>query len=99
MWIGIAVVLNVFLIVIFLTFRRIRMKRTRARANNINNETRKQIVLNSARPHEHEFKRSSKLSNLEVIQVYIDAYSCYSCYFFDLPALFIKKKKQIIACL
>ncbi|XP_026296983.1 fat-like cadherin-related tumor suppressor homolog isoform X4 [Apis mellifera] len=68
MWIGIAVVLNVFLIVIFLTFRRIRMKRTRARANNINNETRKQIVLNSARPHEHEFKRSSKLSNLEVIQ-------------------------------
>lgn len=94
MWIGIAVVLNVFLIVIFLTFRRIRMKRTRARANNINNETRKQIVLNSARPHEHEFKRSSKLSNLEVIQVYIDVYSCYSCYFFDLPALFIKKKNK-----
>nr|XP_034195560.1 fat-like cadherin-related tumor suppressor homolog isoform X8 [Osmia lignaria] len=68
MWIGVAVILNVFLIIIFLAFRRIRMKRTRARANNINNETRKQIVLNSARPHEHEFKRSSKLSNLEVIQ-------------------------------
>ncbi|XP_076767085.1 FAT atypical cadherin kugelei isoform X6 [Xylocopa sonorina] len=68
MWIGVAVVLNVFLIILFLAFRRIRLKRTRARANNINNETRKQIVLNSARPHDHEFKRSSKLSNLEVIQ-------------------------------
>lgn len=69
MWIGIALVANVFLIIVFVTCRKIRMKRTRARANNINNETRKQIVLNSARPHEHEFKRSSKLSNLEVIQV------------------------------
>nr|XP_031838717.1 fat-like cadherin-related tumor suppressor homolog isoform X2 [Nomia melanderi] len=68
MWIGVAVVLNLFLIILFVAFRKIRMKRTRARANNINNETRKQIVLNSARPHEHEFKRSSKLSNLEVIQ-------------------------------
>ncbi|XP_053978063.1 fat-like cadherin-related tumor suppressor homolog isoform X1 [Hylaeus volcanicus] len=68
MWIGVAVVSNIFLIIVVLAFRRIRMKRTRARANNINNETRKEIVLNSARPHEHEFKRSSKLSNLEVIQ-------------------------------
>ncbi|XP_076298680.1 FAT atypical cadherin kugelei isoform X2 [Lasioglossum baleicum] len=68
MWIGVAVVLNLFLIILFVAFRKIRMKRTRARANNINNETRKPIVLNSARPHEHEFKRSSKLSNLEVIQ-------------------------------
>ncbi|XP_076376857.1 FAT atypical cadherin kugelei isoform X4 [Megalopta genalis] len=68
MWIGVAVVLNLFLIILFVAFRKIRMKRTRARANNINNETRKQIVLNSARPHEHEYKRSSKLSNLEVIQ-------------------------------
>ncbi|XP_046748553.1 fat-like cadherin-related tumor suppressor homolog isoform X2 [Diprion similis] len=65
--IGILIVLFLLIIVIF-TYRRIRVKRTRARANNINNETRKQIVLNSARPHEHEFKRSSKLSNLEVIQ-------------------------------
>ncbi|XP_054014590.1 fat-like cadherin-related tumor suppressor homolog isoform X2 [Hylaeus anthracinus] len=68
MWIGVAVVSNIFLIIVVLAFRRIRMKRTRARANNINNETRKEIVLNSSRPHEHEFKRSSKLSNLEVIQ-------------------------------
>ncbi|XP_024879658.1 fat-like cadherin-related tumor suppressor homolog isoform X4 [Temnothorax curvispinosus] len=68
MWIGIAVLLNILLIIIFVAFWRIRTKRTRTRANNINNETRKQIVLNSARPHEHEFKRSSKLSNLEVIQ-------------------------------
>ncbi|XP_043267899.1 fat-like cadherin-related tumor suppressor homolog isoform X3 [Venturia canescens] len=68
MWIGVALVANVFLIIMFVCYRKIRLKRTRARANNINNETRKQIVLNSARPHEHEFKRSSKLSNLEVIQ-------------------------------
>ncbi|XP_015586979.1 fat-like cadherin-related tumor suppressor homolog isoform X2 [Cephus cinctus] len=69
MWIGIAAIVNLFLIIIiFVAYRCIRMKRIRARANNINNETRKQIVLNSARPHEHEFKRSSKLSNLEVIQ-------------------------------
>ncbi|XP_048512093.1 fat-like cadherin-related tumor suppressor homolog isoform X4 [Athalia rosae] len=69
LWISIAILLIVsILLSVCLTYRRIRIKRTRARANNINNETRKQIVLNSARPHEHEFKRSSKLSNLEVIQ-------------------------------
>lgn len=72
MWIGLAILANLFLIVIFVAFRSIRGKRTRTRgANNINNETtRKQhIVLNSARTHEHEYKRSSKLSNLEVVQV------------------------------
>ncbi|XP_014600494.1 PREDICTED: fat-like cadherin-related tumor suppressor homolog isoform X3 [Polistes canadensis] len=68
MWIGIALVINILFIVACIACRKIRIKRSRARANNINNETRKQIVLNSARPHEHEFKRSSKLSNLEVIQ-------------------------------
>lgn len=69
MWIGVALAANIVLIVIFVTCRKIRGKRTRARANHINNETRKQIVLNSARTNDHEFKRSSKLSNLEVIQV------------------------------
>ncbi|XP_023289907.1 fat-like cadherin-related tumor suppressor homolog isoform X2 [Orussus abietinus] len=68
LWVGVAVLVNVFLVVVFVAYRRIRTKRTRARADNINNETRKQIVLNSARTHEHEFKRNSKLSNLEVIQ-------------------------------
>ncbi|XP_014488108.1 PREDICTED: fat-like cadherin-related tumor suppressor homolog [Dinoponera quadriceps] len=68
MWIGGVLLLNVFVVLIFVAFRQFRLKRTRARADNINNETRKQIVLNSARPSEHEFKRSSKLSNLEVIQ-------------------------------
>ncbi|XP_058804510.1 fat-like cadherin-related tumor suppressor homolog isoform X2 [Phymastichus coffea] len=67
-WIGLAMLVNIFLVIFFITCRRIRSKRTRTRANNINNETRKQIVLNSARPNEHEFKRSSKLSNLEVVQ-------------------------------
>ncbi|XP_011297771.1 fat-like cadherin-related tumor suppressor homolog isoform X1 [Fopius arisanus] len=68
MWIGVALAANTFIIIVFVTCRRIRNKRTRARTNNINNETRKQIVLNSARTNDHEFKRSSKLSNLEVIQ-------------------------------
>ncbi|XP_051157574.1 fat-like cadherin-related tumor suppressor homolog [Leptopilina boulardi] len=68
MWIGIALGANIILIIIFVTCRKVRSKRNRARANHINNETRKQIVLNSARSNEHEFKRSSKLSNLEVIQ-------------------------------
>ncbi|XP_031780785.1 fat-like cadherin-related tumor suppressor homolog isoform X4 [Nasonia vitripennis] len=68
MWIGVAILANIILVVIFVTFRKIRSKRTRMRANNINNETRKQIVLNSSRPNDHEYKRSSKLSNLEVVQ-------------------------------
>ncbi|KAJ8667841.1 hypothetical protein QAD02_009504, partial [Eretmocerus hayati] len=67
-WIGVGIFVNLILITMCVTFRSIRSKRTRMRANNINNETRKQIVLNSARPNEHEFKRSSKLSNLEVVQ-------------------------------
>ncbi|XP_011501552.1 PREDICTED: fat-like cadherin-related tumor suppressor homolog [Ceratosolen solmsi marchali] len=68
MWIGVAILANILLVALFVTFRKIRGKRTRTRANNINNETRKQMVLNSARPNDHEFKRSSKLSNLEVVQ-------------------------------
>lgn len=68
-WIGTAIVANIFFVIVYVSCRKVRSKRTRARANNINNETRKQIVLNSARSHDHEFKRSSKLSNLEVIQV------------------------------
>ncbi|XP_053598514.1 fat-like cadherin-related tumor suppressor homolog isoform X2 [Microplitis demolitor] len=68
MWIGVSLVAILLIIIIFVTYKKIRNKRTRACANNINNETRKQIVLNSARPNDHEFKRSSKLSNLEVIQ-------------------------------
>ncbi|XP_044594516.1 fat-like cadherin-related tumor suppressor homolog isoform X4 [Cotesia glomerata] len=67
-WIGISILVIIFIIIIFLTYKKIRNKRTDACTNNINNETRKQIVLNSARPNDHEFKRSSKLSNLEVIQ-------------------------------
>jgi protocadherin Fat 1/2/3 len=52
-------------------YRRFRVKRSRERANNINNETRKDIMLNSARPNDNDFKRGSKLSNLEVSQVQI----------------------------
>ena len=69
MWIGVAILANLILLILFVTCRKVRGKRSRTRANNINNETRKEIVLNSARPNDHEYKRSSKLSNLEVVQV------------------------------
>ncbi|XP_068083906.1 fat-like cadherin-related tumor suppressor homolog [Anabrus simplex] len=63
-------VMIIFLVVcLFIIYRRFRVKRSRERANNINNETHKDIVLNSARPSDHEFKRGSKLSNLEITQV------------------------------
>ncbi|XP_046394541.1 fat-like cadherin-related tumor suppressor homolog isoform X2 [Ischnura elegans] len=68
--VGIIVALCVllFLVIIYILFRRFRVKHSRERANNINNETRKDMVLNSTRP-EPDFKRSSKLSNLEISQV------------------------------
>lgn len=64
---GIVVIL--LLVVIFILCRRCYTKRAR-RQRNINNENIKDnIVLNSTRPHEmSEFKRGSKLSNLEVNQ-------------------------------
>ncbi|XP_068085238.1 fat-like cadherin-related tumor suppressor homolog [Anabrus simplex] len=69
--VGIFVAVTIIFLVVclFIMYRRFRVKRSRERANNINNETRKDIVLNSARPNDNEFKRGSKLSNLEVTQV------------------------------
>lgn len=67
----ISIAIIFFLVTIFVIFRKCKIKRSLNRADNtINNETRKdQIVLNSTRPHEMaEFKRGSKLSNLEVNQ-------------------------------
>nr|CAD7395413.1 unnamed protein product [Timema poppensis] len=57
-------------VVFFIIYRRFRVKRSRQRANHINNDMRKDIVLNpvSARPNDNDFKRGSKLSNLEVTQ-------------------------------
>ncbi|XP_044007072.1 fat-like cadherin-related tumor suppressor homolog isoform X2 [Aphidius gifuensis] len=70
--IGIAfiiILIIIIFIIICITCRKFKKKRTRTRANNnINNETSKQAVLNSTRTNDHEFKRTSKLSNLEVIQ-------------------------------
>lgn len=68
--IAVAVSVIIVLVFAFVVYKKCRMKRSRNRENMINNETRKdQIVLNSARPHElAEFKRASKLSNLEVNQ-------------------------------
>lgn len=60
----------IFLVlVMFLTYRLCRRKSPRSHANNINNDTRKDIVLNSVTPRDGaEYKRGSKMSNLEVIQ-------------------------------
>lgn len=60
----------IFLVlVMFLSYRLCRRKSSRPHVNNINNDTRKDIVLNSVSPREHgEYKRGSKMSNLEVIQ-------------------------------
>lgn len=66
----VAVIILCLLVFLFVMYRRFRVKRSRERANNINNETRKDIMLNSTRPNDNEFKRGSKLSNLEVSQVY-----------------------------
>jgi protocadherin Fat 1/2/3 len=67
--ISVGVVVIVLLVVLFVFLRRCCARRARRRRN-INNENIKDhIVLNSTRPHEmSEFKRGSKLSNLEVNQ-------------------------------
>lgn len=59
----------IFLVIIYILCRKCQVKRTLKRSNNINNETRKDIMLNSTRGPDIDFKRSSKLSNLEVSQV------------------------------
>ncbi|XP_044259257.1 fat-like cadherin-related tumor suppressor homolog isoform X5 [Tribolium madens] len=67
--IAVGIVLILLLVILFIICRRCYTKRARRRRN-INNENIKDhIVLNSTRPHEmSEFKRGSKLSNLEVNQ-------------------------------
>lgn len=70
--IGIVAVVVVILLLVFcfILFRKFRTKRTRQHANHINNDTRKDMVLNSnCKPNDTEFKRGSKLSNLEISQV------------------------------
>ncbi|XP_065345647.1 fat-like cadherin-related tumor suppressor homolog isoform X4 [Cloeon dipterum] len=57
------------LVMLFVCFRRCSVRRSNKRSSNINNETRKDIVLNSNRSCDVDFKRSSKLSNLEMSQV------------------------------
>ena len=68
-WIAGGVGIIIILVILFIFYRRYRVRRSRSGGDQIINETRKDIVLNSARPHESEFKRGSKLSNLEVSQV------------------------------
>lgn len=66
----IAVAVIIFLVFAYIICRKCRVKASRRRQDTINNETHKDhIVLNSTRPTEMtEFKRTSKLSNLEVNQ-------------------------------
>lgn len=62
---SIALVLIVFLVTCLLC----KKSRSRSHNGNINNDPRKDIVLNSVNPRDHtEYKRGSKMSNLEVIQ-------------------------------
>ena len=68
-WLGIALAINTVLLIIFITFRKMRAKRLRTNHNNINSGASKPMILNSARTKDHEFKRTSKMSNLEVVQV------------------------------
>ncbi|XP_063239987.1 LOW QUALITY PROTEIN: fat-like cadherin-related tumor suppressor homolog [Bacillus rossius redtenbacheri] len=67
--IAVALVLILSAVLLFVLYRRFRAKRSRGRADHINNDMRKDIVLNSSRPNDNDFKRGSKLSNLEVTQV------------------------------
>lgn len=75
--VGIVAVVVIILVLVFcfILFRKLRTKRSRQHGNHINNDTRKDMVLNSTcKPNDTEFKRGSKLSNLEISQV-----SCYLC--------------------
>lgn len=64
---GISVIF--FVLILFLTCRLCKRKSTRMHTNNIHNDTRKEIVLHSAVKREPgEYKRGSKISNLEIVQ-------------------------------
>ncbi|XP_059483774.1 fat-like cadherin-related tumor suppressor homolog isoform X2 [Neocloeon triangulifer] len=67
--IGAVLFLIFVLVLLFICIRRCTIRRNNKRSSNINNETRKDIVLNSNRSCDVDFKRSSKLSNLEMSQV------------------------------
>ncbi|KAJ8866041.1 hypothetical protein PR048_033565, partial [Dryococelus australis] len=67
--ISVALIIIFLVVLLFILYRRFRVKRSRGQANHINNDMRKDIVLNSSRPNDNDFKRGSKLSNLEVTQV------------------------------
>ncbi|XP_045469521.1 fat-like cadherin-related tumor suppressor homolog isoform X5 [Harmonia axyridis] len=67
---GILIIFMIIVVIVCVSCRQFHVKRSRRKRNMINNENLKDhIVLNSTRPHElTEFKRGSKLSNLEVNQ-------------------------------
>lgn len=65
--ISIGITLLVFLIILIYCCC-CRRRRTRHLTNNINNDPRKEIVHNSVTRDQPEYKRGSKMSNLEVIQ-------------------------------
>lgn len=59
----------ILLVVCFVMYRRFRTKRTRHGTSHINNDTRKDMLNSACKPVDVDFKRGSKLSNLEVSQV------------------------------
>lgn len=69
--VGLVVFVVLLLVLLFACCRRCTVRRTNKRAAHINNETKRKdgIVLNSNRSPDPDFKRGSKLSNLEVNQV------------------------------
>lgn len=79
--IGVAFFLIVAAVVTCILYRRFRInKRNNNQGNHINNGTHKDMVLNSTRLTNADFKRSSKLSNLEVSQVCPVVRICIHCY-------------------
>lgn len=70
--IGIFVVIIIILLLVlcFVLYRKFRTKTSPQRSNHIVNVTRKGMILNSScKSNDSEFKRGSKLSNLEISQV------------------------------
>lgn len=57
-----------FILAVFLSCRLCKRRPTRSHANNINNDTRKDVLLVGVTRDNGEFKRNSKMSNLEVSQ-------------------------------
>jgi len=83
--VGVVVLAILVLVLVFVCCRKCSVRRTNKRSSNITNDTHKDIVLNSNRSPDVDFKRSSKLSNLEMNQVGNNySFLLFSCAFLGL---------------